>query len=523
LKPKELRISKSTHQSSKGSDPFVLFIENLAQVIFRGGIIASKGLLEIIKISGRRPALVGVPLIIWSLLTWVVASGDYHLRFLHWLWPEVFSGGIMRWLVSFPTYTHDLVLWVSGILAACFFVGLKNYRRAMQLTRQFEAIGLVDHFGKTPKLIHSKVIDQHREDLLFSASSLGLEKFEAKRSQLEALFRKRISSITKGRNPSLIEVKLNNKNLPNRVLVRALEEIEPYLTWDEFFVGESENGLVRAEMNKLPHLLIAGTTGGGKSVFFRQVLRDLLVPREDPYQMYLIDLKGGLEFSDFKDAPNVHVVKTVEDAVNILELVELEMKVRFHYLESNGFRSIDAKRDIKSPIVVAIDEASVLYGKRSNYDGNEDLYDRARELTDSIAKLGRAARIHLILATQKVTKETIDTTIQENISARMCFQVNTLHGSLTMLGTKDALDLPSIPGRGIWLNGNERITVQTPYISSEEIRSLCKKIKDEFDQCLRQHNQVMLHKEKPFPDIKCIVEQLYELDPKRLSDAKIIT
>ncbi|WP_207748713.1 hypothetical protein, partial [Clostridioides difficile] len=72
-----------------------------------------------------------------------------------------------------------------------------------------------------------------------------------------------------------------------------------------------------------------------------------------------------------------------------------------------------------------------------------ELVQEARFLTEHIAKLSRAAAIHLILATQKVTKETVDTRIQENVSGRMCFKLNTTEGSVRMLGHGKAADLPS--------------------------------------------------------------------------------
>ena len=102
---------------------------------------------------------------------------------------------------------------------------------------------------------------------------------------------------------------------------------------------------------------------------------------------------------------------------------------------------------------------------------------QARELTDELAKLARAAGIHLIFATQKVTKETIDTKVQENIGGRMCFRMNSLPGSMTVLGNKKAFDLPDIKGRAIWTNGNNFYEVQAPFISEEDIKEEIELIK----------------------------------------------
>jgi len=195
--------------------------------------------------------------------------------------------------------------------------------------------------------------------------------------------------------------------------------------------------------------------------------------------MYLLDLKRGVEVKEFEELPNVKIGKDESSAVDILKAVRDEMNSRFKYLEDKGFKFIEPKRDKKDLIVVAIDEASVLYGKVKSNSINKDLVIEARELTDELAKLGRAAAIHLILATQKVTKETIDTKVQENIGGRMCFRMNNIQGSTTVLGNQKALKIPDIKGRGIWANGNKFTNIQAPYISDEEIKIMCEDIKNE--------------------------------------------
>jgi len=78
-----------------------------------------------------------------------------------------------------------------------------------------------------------------------------------------------------------------------------------------------------------------------------------------------------------------------------------------------------------------------------------------------------------------VTKETIDTKLQENVSGKMCFKMNTLQGSLQVLGRGDAMELPQIPGRGLWQLGTKMYEVQTPYISSKDIIFRVERIKEE--------------------------------------------
>lgn len=493
-------MSKSNSSQTKGHDPFVSFVENLAKLFFHGGLITTQGLWALLKTLTKKPLPISSAILGWWFVSFFIGKDLYHLQFLHWLWPELFSGWIMRWFLSFTLGAHMLFLFFWGISGVAFFLGLKEHRKKTQLKRRFEAIGLTDHFGWVPKLVATKRIDEYREKMIFRADAIGVDRFESKRSALEGILQKKISSISQGTNPAYVELIFNTRDLPRQVSVQSLE-VSQSLSAESFYVGETVEGILQQKITYLPHLMIAGTTGGGKSVFFKQVLYGLL--KSSPHlQMYLIDLKGGLEFTDFKLAPNVRVVKTAEEAVVLLEAIEREMNARFKYLEEIGHREIAPSIDDKDRIVVAIDEASVLYAKRSSQDVDYELVGRAREVTDSLAKLGRAAGIHLILATQKVSKETVETTIQENISARMCFRMNTLHGSLAVLGSKEALDIPSIPGRAIWLNGHKRIEAQAPAIRPEEIQAYCAALKEEFEGGSRSLFGEMIGTAKPNPGLK---------------------
>ncbi|NJL25225.1 MAG: hypothetical protein HC902_08630 [Calothrix sp. SM1_5_4] len=147
-----------------------------------------------------------------------------------------------------------------------------------------------------------------------------------------------------------------------------------------------------------------------------------------------------------------------------------------------------------------MDEASVLFTVGKSSKETKVMAEGARELTDKIAKLGRAAGIHLILATQKVVKETIDTRVQTNINAKMCFRVNTIASSMTVLNNKKAAELPDIKGRGIWSVGSNDLVVQVPYLDSEEITEelaeLTAKFNGEASPLKQKMLQTMAPKEK---------------------------
>ena len=338
----------------------------------------------------------------------------------------------------------------------------------------FLKIGLKNNLGETPKIISRKKLDNFRTKYIFDNSCVDLSKFEEKRGEIEVSFRQNIESIKYGKHKGRTEIVLNKQDFPERVTYSKLFSSTP-LPRDSFFIGYSAGGILTQSIAELPHLLIAGTTGSGKSVFLKQVLMGLL--ESTPHiQMYLVDLKGGLEMIDFKKSPNVRVVKTIEATLKLFQQVDAEMQTRFQMLEEKGKKQIIPKAGGKTRIVLAVDEASVLYMNRAASDPNRESVIEARALADSIAKRSRASAIHLILATQKVENRSIPTYVTENLSGRMVFRVNSLQASNQVIGSKDAMILPEIPGRGIWTFGIKKVVVQAPFIDGVTIKKRCKKM-----------------------------------------------
>ena len=331
--------------------------------------------------------------------------------------------------------------------------------------------------GETPKIISRKKLDNFRTKYIFDNSCVGLSKFEDKREEIEASFRRNIESIKYGKHKGRVEITFNTQDFPKKLTYSEVSK-STLLPPESFFIGYSQKGVLTQRIAELPHLLIAGTTGSGKSVCLKQILMGLL--ESSPHiQMYLVDLKGGLEMIDFAGAMNVQVVKTMDDTLELFGRVQKEMDLRFKYLEKHGKKNLIPSIDQKDRIVLVVDEASVLYMSRDPHDLDRENALKARGLADSIAKLSRAAAIHLILATQKVENKVIPTSVTENISGRMIFRVNSFQGSNQVIGSKDAMMLPEIPGRGIWNFGIQKVTVQAPFIDEKTIKERCQIITDE--------------------------------------------
>ncbi len=402
---------------------------------------------------------------------------------------------VLRRLYVYRAFNHFLLLSGFYLTACLFFLGLVARIKFKRFENAFQKAGIKNSLGQHPKVMKITKMSDFRSKVRVVIDGVDPGEFESKTKTLETSIRENIESVVRAQEPQYIDLYITKRRLSKKVLYSEMCELltSPYT----FPVGESIAGPIIQDICSLPHMLGAGATGTGKSVFVKATTMGLL-ESSPAIQVYLLDLKRGLETAHFAACPNVVLVKEVKGAVALLRQVSAEMESRFLMLEKNGHNKLDPDRDNKDRIVVVIDEASVLYVESKVNQEEKTLSQEATEITDRIAKLSRAAGIHLVFATQKVTKETISTHIQENLEGRMCFEVNTLQGSNIVLGNGAAKDLPHIAGRGIWKVGATMIEVQTPLIEDEEIKRRCKVIAEEFESGKRKLHQEMFSPKETF-------------------------
>lgn len=387
---------------------------------------------------------------------------------LHFAGSFVGWGGVGTWIgAHIPRWLQFFVCFVLSLCGWLFMHGIRAWISRTKYQKALDHLGLKTPTGLAPKVFRVVELENTQRRILVHAVGIDVANFKDKKGALEASFNAIVQDVrVTPNNRQMVEILVSDRELPMLVRFDAHSESlsKPYT----FLVGEAIDGFIAADLCEIHHLLIAGATGGGKSVFFKQALVGLLKSSEH-IQLYLLDLKRGVEFKVFSKLDNVRVSKDEATAIAMLQSVVEEMEDRFRYLEEKGFTEIVPKRDQRDRIVVAVDEASVLFTVGKSAKETKAVAEGARDLTDKIAKLGRAAGIHLILATQKVVKETIDTRVQTNINAKMCFRVNTIASSMTVLNNKKAAELPDVKGRGIWSVGSNDLVVQVPYLDSEEI------------------------------------------------------
>ena len=235
-------------------------------------------------------------------------------------------------------------------------------------------------------------------------------------------------------------------------------------------LGKSISGSpIVADLASMPHLLIAGTTGSGKSVCINTIISSLLYKHgPDNCKLILIDPKM-LELSSYEGIPHLlsPVITDAKKATSALSWTVKEMENRYKLMSSEGVRNIDGynqKHKLKMPyIVVVVDEMSDL------------MLISSREIESYVQKLSamaRAAGIHIIMATQRPSVDVITGTIKANFPTRISFQVSSKIDSKTILGEQGAEQLL---GKGDMLfmsSANKIFRIHGPYVSEGELEKI---------------------------------------------------
>ncbi|ASN05680.1 FtsK/SpoIIIE family DNA translocase [Virgibacillus necropolis] len=319
---------------------------------------------------------------------------------------------------------------------------------------------------------------------------------------------------------SAVGIEVPNKEV---AMVSLREVVDTTLTKQSskllFGLGRDISGdAVVAELNKMPHLLIAGATGSGKSVCVNGIITTILM-RAKPHEvkMMMIDPKK-VELNVYNGIPHLlaPVVTDPKKASRALKKVVSEMERRYELFSDTGTRNIEGyneyirkynqtlEEEEKQPnlpyIVVLVDELADLMMVASS-----DVEDAITRL----AQMARAAGIHLIIATQRPSVDVITGVIKANIPSRIAFSVSSQTDSRTILDSGGA---EKLLGRGDMLfmpTGSSKPTrVQGAFLSDEEVERIV-------DHCIEQ--QKASYQEEMIPEETS--ETKSEVDDELYDDA----
>ena len=357
--------------------------------------------------------------------------------------------------------------------------------RANFLQQSLETFGVI---GKVVNVSPGPVITLFEVE---PAEGVRVNKFVALSDDLARVMEaSRVRVIAPIPGKSSVGIEIPNRN-PDMVYFKSVINSEKFAKSESkltLAIGKSTNGeIATLDLAQMPHLLIAGTTGSGKSVCMNTILASILYQATpDEVKFVIVDPKK-VEMAVYRDLSKYHLLKiedidepiitTPENAVIALRAVEKEMGKRYDILAEAGVRNIAEYNQKKSDekvmpfIVVLIDELADL------------MMLNAKEVEAPIARLTQLARavgIHLVVATQRPSVDVITGVIKANFPSRIAFQVATKIDSRTIIDSPGA---EKLIGKGDMLylgyGSSEPSRLHNAFLSLDEIQSLMNYIKSQ--------------------------------------------
>jgi DNA segregation ATPase FtsK/SpoIIIE, S-DNA-T family len=263
----------------------------------------------------------------------------------------------------------------------------------------------------------------------------------------------------------LLKIRVYNEPLPTEV------KFQEGKGWKVVFgATRDRNKLIFHDFEKIPHICFGGATRYGKSNLINCIINSLLRQQPDNVKLHLIDLKGGVELCDYENIKQtVSIAYEPEEALETLENAYNLMRKKQEILKSAGKKKVE-DAGITERHFIIIDEVGELNPDEAVSKEEKALKKECQKYMSQISRLGAGLGFRLILATQYGTGDIIPRQCKQNSDAKLCFRVQTGVASRVVLDTEGAEALPKIKGRAIYQMADERVIVQTPLITPEDIK-----------------------------------------------------
>lgn len=326
---------------------------------------------------------------------------------------------------------------------------------AIGISKNLHRIGLVNSAGEAPLLLSKDKGDGKIMIYKFKTLGIPLSDWEDKQSKIESALNIHIDEISEGDNCRIIIVKC----------VGGENQLHSYIEWSEDMIsnenfeivlGEGYLGKVTVNIAKIPHMLIGGSTGSGKSVLLKLVLMQCI---KKGAEVYIADFKGGVDFP-----PVWHEKCTLltdkEALLKVLVSITNELKERKQILRNAGVANIDEynrnTRDNLKRIVFSCDEIAEILDKTGLVKQQKDEILKIESELSVIARQGRAFGIHLILATQRPDANILSGQIRNNIDTRICGRADNVLSQI-ILDSTDASEQITKSSQGRFLTNSGKL------------------------------------------------------------------
>ena len=334
---------------------------------------------------------------------------------------------------------HTYLIVAGAAVTILIFIPLG--KRSVQ--DQLKSIGLVNHSEEVP-ILKKKYNDKKNPRVTiweFTSQGIPLKVWEDKQAAIETVLDVTIVGMENGSGKSRMIL----HTVPARSdLPAVIEWNDKYLSNDSFVLvlGESYIGPVTIDLTNIPHILLGGSTGSGKSVLLKLLL---MQANQKGAKVCIADFKGGVDFP-----PVWHKeCRMCFDEQSVLELLtELvdELERRKMIFAAAGQANIDRyntaeKQDLRR-YIFACDEIAEMLDKTGLTKEQKEIITKIEGKLSIIARLGRAFGIHLILATQRPDANILSGQIKNNVNCRICGRADNILSQIILDNTDAAEQIP---------------------------------------------------------------------------------
>lgn len=345
---------------------------------------------------------------------------------------------------------------VAVVVGVIFLLCLPFIVRQGRVNRFAWTTRFLGYDNKPPRCRGKKRFNQYLRRLRFH-SRIPLEEWKQQKPTLEVFFKKKIYAIKEGKTVRDTDIFLIQELLPR------------FIPWEDSFmeegrrfaIGESYNGKMVWDVKSLPHGLIAGASGGGKTTLLRCIIHQAILKR---WNVTVFDFKNGGDFHDVeRENAKYHdleagygpfLVSDPEEACQLLMALVIEAKGRLEKFKEVGVANIDeyntSGKGFFVPWLVVVDEAAELLDVKPLDRASKEQYTEINQSLRTLARMSRAAGITLLLGFIRPSADVLDGQIKNNLLFRCCGFFSDPAASRIVLDNDRATELPpEIKGRFI--------------------------------------------------------------------------
>ena len=346
-------------------------------------------------------------------------------------------------------------LMVSTVIGICLIIILGYPNNNFFVRRRLEKIGIKNKCNEIPILVRYKNVGKYQV-YLFKTMGIPRDYWEDRKSDLEATFDICISSIEYKNGHKYVEIEF----------VDAIDSIPTLVKWNQDYLDETEfmiclgegmTGTVKANLAKNNSVLIGGSTGSGKTILLKSILIQCIYKGAI---VYIVDFKGGLDYSAAVWKEKVKFATTKDEVCNFLEEIQKEMLRRQSILLKAGKPNICEYNEVAENklqhIIFAFDEIAELLDRTGLSREEKATVAEIEGMIATIARMGRAYGVHLVLATQRPDANVIAGQIKNNIDIRICGRADNVLSQIILDNTSASTEIrKNQQGRFIMSDGTK--------------------------------------------------------------------